>query len=175
MSICEHSPCPSCGTPSDPLQYRGKAAETATATGKMNATAALNAIESLIRRLSSVTERLEILKEQDKDLRQKLFTALEGQESGKVETVYGRVNLTQEKVYDYSEFPDVIAAEQALEEAKARLDAAKAVAKPVAPFTIKRKLVFNRNKAVSARAKSGRIYVRSFLRRRPARSPRPVS
>lgn len=135
---------------------------------------AMKAIENLIRSLSSVTERIELLKEQDAKLRNKLFAALEGQESSKVESVYGRVNLKEQKVYDYSGNPDVVAAEQALEEAKARLKAAKAVAEATAPYEVKRTLVFTRNKAVSARAKSGRIYVRSFLRRRPIRSPRPV-
>lgn len=138
-------------------------------------TTAMNAIESLIRRLSSVTERIELLKEQDGDLRQKLFAALEGQTSNKAESVYGRVNIKEQKVYDYSGDANVALAEEALEVAKAQLKAAKAAAEATAPYEIKRTLVFTRNKAVSARAKSGRIYVRSFLRRRPVRSSRPVS
>lgn len=137
----------------------------AKAPAKGSTAAVVAKAERLIRQLASVEERLEILKERGAGIRSTLFGLIKAH-GDKIETVYGRVNLKKEKVYDYGNFADVKEAAMAVEEAKARLKAAQAAAQAAgAPHTVKETLVFNRNKAVSARAQSGRIYVRSFIRR----------
>jgi hypothetical protein len=134
---------------------------------------AITAIENLIRRLSSIEERKAELDEQGAPIRTKLLGLLEAHVSNKAETIYGRVNIKEEKVYDYSSNPDVALAMEAVEVAKAQLKAAQKAAQSTSPFTIKRTLVFYRNKAVSARAKGKRVYIRSFLRLR--KSPKATT
>lgn len=124
--------------------------------------------EGLVRRLSSITERLEELKERDKGVRESLFKAVKATNSKTLTTIYGTLTIKETKVYNFEKCVEVTAAREALEVAKAQLKAAEDAAKADAPYEIKETLTFNRNKAVSARAKKGRIYIRSFFRRAKA-------
>jgi hypothetical protein len=121
--------------------------------------------EGLVRRLSSITERLEELKEKDKGVRESLFKAVKATNNKTLITIYGTLTIKETKVYNFEKCVEVTAAREALEVAKAQLKAAEDAAKADAPYEIKETLTFNRNKAVSARAKKGRIYIRSFFRR----------
>lgn len=124
-----------------------------------------SATERVVRHLSSITERLEELKELDKKVRANLFKIVKATGNKTLTTIYGTLTIKETKVYNFEKCAEVVAALTALEEAKAKLKAAEEVAKATAPYEIKETLAFNRNKAVSARAKKGRIYIRSFFRR----------
>lgn len=124
-----------------------------------------SATERVVRHLSSITERLEKLKELDKKVRVALFKVVKATGNKTLTTLYGTLTIKETKEYDFSGFKDVICAQRALEVAKANLKAAEEAAKATAPYEVKETLAFNRNKAVSARAQKGRVYIRSFFRR----------
>lgn len=129
--------------------------------------------ETLIRRLSSITERLEKLKALDKKVRETLFAIVEAAEGKTLNTLYGTLTIREKKEYNFEKCKKVIEARKAFEEAKARLEAAEEAAKADAPYEKKESLAFNRNKAVSARAKRGRVYIRSFFSRLKSRPEIP--
>lgn len=128
-------------------------------------------VNSLIRRLSSVEERIEALTETKGKYRSRIEAGMLATGSNKVETIYGYTQLKNNSSYDYSEHPEVAEAEKALAQAKLALKLAqeKAQAKG-APKTVNKVFVFTRNKAVSARAKRSRIYISTIVRKEPSKS-----
>jgi multidrug resistance efflux pump len=117
-------------------------------------------INEQIRRLSSIEERMAALKETGAKVRATIEKDMRASGDNKVETIYGYTQLKNTVTYDYSSFPEVAQAELALEQAKAALKAAQAQAQAAgAPKAKGKVFAFVRNKAVSARAKKGRIYV----------------
>lgn len=131
---------------------------------------AVSPTEDLVRRLSSIVEREENLKATKENVRQLIFKALKAVGAKNLATIYGSVVLKQKKVYNYAGITAVEEAQRAVEEAKAALAAAQKAAQATAPYEIEETIAFTRNKAVSARAKKGRIYIRSFFRRAPKHS-----
>lgn len=123
------------------------------------------AVENLVRRLSSAEERLEKLKSIKDSIRDSLFNLIKASGSKDLTTIYGTLVIREKKVYNYSGFEQVEAAEEALQVAKAALAAAQKAAQATAPYEVTEILAFTRNKAVSARAPKGRIYIRSFFRK----------
>lgn len=117
-------------------------------------------INELIRRLSSIEERMATLKETGAKVRANIEAKMRASVDNKVETIYGYTQLKNTVTYDYSNFPEVEQAELVLEQAKAALKAVQMKAQAAgAPKTQSKVFAFVRNKAVSARAKKGRIYV----------------
>lgn len=130
-------------------------------------------LERIIRSLSSVSERNAELKERESALKEQGVALLRTLKVKSLDTIYGTLTIRDTEIYDYSSFPEVGEAakklaklEEALKAAKEDLEMAqKAAQKGGAPLSLKEKCVeFRRNKAVSARAKGGRIYVRSIFR-----------
>jgi hypothetical protein len=121
--------------------------------------------ENLVRRLSSLEERIAVLTERKKAVKASIAKRLMAASLKKIETIYGNFILREDKEYDFSDNPKIQKAIQRVEVAKAKLkaleDAAKADLEPV----IKKVPAFNRNKAVSAMAKKGRIYVATIFSR----------
>ena len=123
------------------------------------------ATEYMVRRLSSITERLEDLKNVDKKVRESLFDIVKASNNKSLTTIYGTLTIKETKDYNFDNHKEVAEARKALEVAKAQLKAAEEVAKATATYGIKEVLEFRRNKAVSARARRGRVYIRSFFGR----------
>ena len=121
--------------------------------------------ENLVRRLSSLEERIAVLTERKNAVKASIAEGLKKRGLKKTETIYGNFILREDKEYDFSDNPEIQKAIQRVEVAKAKLkaleDAAKANMKP----TVKKTPVFNRNKAVSAMAKKGRVYVATIFSR----------
>ena len=121
--------------------------------------------ENLVRRLSSLEERIAVLTERKNAVKASIAKELKKHGLKKIETIYGNFILREDKEYDFSDNPEIQKGYQRVEVAKAKLkaleDAAKANMKP----TVKKTPVFNRNKAVSAMAKKGRIYVATIFSR----------
>lgn len=121
-------------------------------------------INEKIRRLSSIEERMAALKETGAKVRSNIEAEMRASGDSKVETVYGYTQLRKEISYDYSNFPEVAKALLALEKAKAALKVAQEKAQNSgAPKTEGKVFAFVRNKAVSARAKKGRIYISTIM------------
>jgi multidrug resistance efflux pump len=117
-----------------------------------------------IRRLSSLDERIKELDTRKKELSVQIEKGMNSTSNNKVETIYGYTQLRESKEFDFSTFDEVAEAEKALKVAKANLEAAKERAKQGgATFTVKKVFAFYRNKAVSARAKKGRIWVSTIV------------
>lgn len=130
-------------------------------------------LERIIRSLSSVTERGAEIEVREATLKDQGASLLRLLKVKSLDTIYGTLSIRDTKVYDYNAYPEVKKAaekvaelEKSLKAAKADLEGAqKAAQKDGAPHTLEEKCVaFQRNKAVSARAKGGRIYVRSIFR-----------
>lgn len=117
-----------------------------------------------IRRLSSLDERIKELEGRKKVLQARIEAEMKVISKDKVETIYGYTQLRNNKEYDFSNFDEVAEAEKALVVAKANLEAAKERAKAAgATYTEKKVFAFFRNKAVSARAKKGRIWISTIV------------
>lgn len=122
-------------------------------------------VESIIRRLSSVEERIEALTETKGKYRSQIEAEMLSTGINKVETIYGYTQLKNNSSYDYSDHPEVAEAEKALAQAKLALKLAQEKAQAEgAPKTVKKVFAFVRNKAVSARATKGRVYISTIIR-----------
>jgi flagellar motility protein MotE (MotC chaperone) len=121
--------------------------------------------ENLVRRLSSLEERIAALTERRDAVKASITGKLNAAKLKKIETIYGDFILRDDKEYDFSGNTKIQKDIKNVEVAKAKLkaleDAAKANMKP----KVKKTPVFNRNKAVSAIAKIGRIYVATIFSR----------
>jgi hypothetical protein len=120
--------------------------------------------EIQVRRLASLEERIATLTTQKETLRDRIGAEMGTENLKKVETLYGYVQVKEQEVFDFSQFPEVAAAALELrrvtELAKAKVKAAELAAiEAKAPSTTKKTFAFYRNKAVSARAQKGRVYV----------------
>jgi len=120
--------------------------------------------DTQVRRLSSLEERIATLTTQKETLRDQIGAQMETQNLKKVETLYGYVQVKEQEVFDFSQFPEVAAAalelKRVTELVKAKVKAAEfAAVVAKAPSTTKKTFAFYRNKAVSARAQKGRVYV----------------
>jgi flagellar motility protein MotE (MotC chaperone) len=121
--------------------------------------------ENLVRRLSSLDERIAALTERRSAVKASIAEKLEAADLKKIETIYGNFILREDKEYDFSGNTKIQKATQTVEVAKAKLKALEDAAKAKMEPTVKKVPVFNRNKAVSAMAKKGRIYVATILSR----------
>jgi flagellar motility protein MotE (MotC chaperone) len=123
------------------------------------------ATENLVRRLSSLEERIAALTERKNAVKASIAVKLNAAKLKKIETIYGNFIIREDEQYDFSSNAKIQKAIQRVEVAKAKLksleDAAKANMEP----TIKKTPAFYRNKAVSAMAKKGRIYVATIFSR----------
>lgn len=145
---------------SDPLCYNDGVSDSSRPT--MDILAA-------IRRLSSLDERIKELEARKKKLSGQIKTTMSNQKQDKVESIYGYVQIRKNKEYDYSGYEAVAEAEKTLAQAKAALEAAQEQARnDGAPHKEKPVFAFYRNKAVSARAKKNRIYIRTIMSRKQA-------
>lgn len=123
------------------------------------------ATENLVRRLSSLEERIAVLTERKKAVKASIAKNLMAASLKKIETIYGNFILREDKEYDFSDNPKIQKAIQRVEVAKAKLKALEDAAKANMEPTVNKVPVFNRNKAVSAMAKKGRIYVATIFSR----------
>jgi hypothetical protein len=121
--------------------------------------------ENLVRRLSSLEERIAVLTERKNAVKASIVGKLNAAKLKKIETIYGNFILRDDKEYDFSGNAKIQKATQTVEVAKAKLKALEDAAKANMEPTVKKVSVFNRNKAVSAMAKRGRIYVATIFSR----------
>ncbi len=121
--------------------------------------------ENLVRRLSSLEERIAALTERRNAVKASIAGKLTAADLKKIETIFGNFILREDKEYDFSGNTKIQKATQTVEVAKAKLKALEDAAKAKMEPTVKKVPVFNRNKAVSAMAKKGRIYVATILSR----------
>jgi flagellar motility protein MotE (MotC chaperone) len=121
--------------------------------------------ENLVRRLSSLEERIAALTERKNAVKASIAEKLEAAKLKKIETIYGNFILRDDKEYDFSGNAKIQKATQTVEVAKAKLKTLEEAAKANMEPTVKKVPVFNRNKAVSAMAKKGRIYVATIFSR----------
>jgi flagellar motility protein MotE (MotC chaperone) len=121
--------------------------------------------ENLIRRLSSLEERIAALTERRNAVKASIAEKLTAANLKKIETIYGNFILRDDKEYDFSGNTKIQKATQTVEVAKAKLKALEDAAKANMEPTVKETPAFYRNKAVSAMAKKGRIYVATIFSR----------
>jgi len=121
--------------------------------------------ENLVRRLSSLEERIAALTERRNAVKDSIAKKLVAANLKKIETIYGNFIIREDKEYDFSSNVKIQKAIQRVEVAKAKLNALEDAAKANMEPTVKKVPVFNRNKAVSAMAKRGRIYVATIFSR----------
>lgn len=121
--------------------------------------------ENLVRRLSSLEERIAVLTERKNVVKAFIATGLKKHGLKKIETIYGNFILREDEEYDFSDNPKIQKAIQRVEVAKVKLKALEDAAKANMEPTVKETPVFKRNKAVSAMAKKGRIYVATIFSR----------
>jgi flagellar motility protein MotE (MotC chaperone) len=121
--------------------------------------------ENLVRRLSSLEERIAALTERKNAVKASIAEKLTAAKLKKIETIYGNFILRDDKEYDFSGNTKIQKATQTVEVAKAKLKALEDAAKANMEPKVKKTPVFNRNKAVSAKAKKGRIYVATIFSR----------
>jgi len=121
--------------------------------------------ENLVRRLSSLEERIAVLTERKNAVKEPIAKKLMAASLKKIETIYGNFILREDKEYDFSGNSEIQEAIRQVEIAKANLKALENAAKANLNPKIKKTPAFNRNKAVSAVAKKGRIYVATIFSR----------
>lgn len=121
--------------------------------------------ENLVRRLSSLEERIAALTERRNAVKASIAEKLTAADLKKIETIYGNFIIRGNDEYDFSSNVKIQKAIQRVEVAKAKLKALEDAAKANMEPTVKKTPVFNRNKAVSAMAKKGRIYVATIFSR----------
>jgi flagellar motility protein MotE (MotC chaperone) len=121
--------------------------------------------ENLVRRLSSLEERIAALTERKNAVKASIAEKLVAAKLKKIETVYGNFIIREDDEYDFSGNAKIQKATQTVEVAKAKLKTLEEAAKANMEPKVKKTPVFNRNKAVSAMAKKGRIYVATIFSR----------